>query len=187
MSTPSTEPTTHRAGDTLAWQRDLPDYPSTAGWVLTYRLVPQTTGTGITLNATGAGSVHTIAAAAAATASWAPGPWQLIGILTNGAERKTLYAGALQILPDLATSNGADLRSVARKLLDAVETLLIGKATTDQLDLLEVSLFSRGQKRDPASLIVLRDKLRAEVNAEERAAGLKPGAGRVLVRFAGHA
>ena len=37
--TPTTEPASLQAGDTLRWQRTLPDYPASEGWVLSYRLI----------------------------------------------------------------------------------------------------------------------------------------------------
>lgn len=60
-------------GDTLSFTTSLADYPASAGWVLTYRLVPRDAGDIIVLTCTASGADHLAAAAAAATTAWTAG------------------------------------------------------------------------------------------------------------------
>ena len=117
---------------------------------------------------------------AAITAGWAPGTYKVTEYVTSATERQTLSTQPLRILPNLAAASaGADTRTHARKTLDAIEGWLETRAPGYAL------IWVDGRKLENRSipdLLVLRDRYRAEVAAEDRkAAGL--GAVRILARL----
>ena len=97
----------------------------------------------------------------------------------------TLQSGRIEILPDLTQATSVtDLRSHVKKVLDAIESLLEGKASAD---ILGYSIAGRSiSKMNPTELIEWRDLYRVdyqrEIDAEKLAKGLDSGR-RVGVRF----
>jgi len=173
-----------RAGDTLAWRRTLPDYPASSGWVLSYRLIGASTY--YTLTAAADGDDHVISVPASTTKAWAAGAYRWMEMVGNGTDRYTLGSGQIEVLPDPeALAAGADLRSHARRVLDAVEAVIEGRASEadESFEIDGVAL----KYRPIADLLVLRDRYRQEVSsevaAERVAAGLPSGRRRVLVRL----
>lgn len=132
-TTPTTEPTALRAGDTWAWKRSLADFPAPT-WSLTYTLI-NATGK-VTLTAAAAGSEHLISAAATDTADHAPGRYRWVARVSDGNAVHTVDVGAIDILPDLAAAATYDARSHARKMLDAINATLEGRATDGDLDVI---------------------------------------------------
>ena len=64
-------------------------------------------------------------------------------------------------------------------MLDAIEALLENRATSSQIDIVKAQHGSqngdRAIERDTEQLLVLRDRYKAEVDSEERAASLARG------------
>ena len=184
VSTPTSEPTTARAGDTWTWQRSFSDYPAT-DWTLGYTLFKS--GTRITFTASASGSDHLVTLAAATTAGYTAGRYDWVAAVTKGAERYQVDSGVVQILPNVATiSAGYDGRSHARKMLDAIEATLEGSATASELSLVQAALGDRRMQHDPSALRQLRRDYAAQVAAEDLAAARAAGSyksGLVQVRF----
>ena len=197
-STPTTEPLVARAGETWAWVRaDLAtDYPSSA-WSLTYAL--RNAGHHLDIAATAEeDDTFSIRVAPAVTATYTPGDYHWFAYVSRFeqpepevegdplpdpilADRISVGSGELRILPDITLAAARDLRTWAKRMLDAVEAVLEARATTDQLDLIETTMESRGMKRDQAGLLTLRDQLLTEV---QRETGERPRVRRILTRFA---
>lgn len=179
MEIPTRPPAELRAGDTAKWTRTLADYPASAGWTLSYTAVGSTAA--YSFSASASGDDHAITVAAATTAAWTAGTYQLTEYAEKSGERYTLCTTTLRVLTDLAAvgAGGADVRSHARKVLDLIEAWLESKAPV------AASYEIAGKKLSQyplADLLALRDKYRAEVRAEERAAaGFGPA--RILTRF----
>ncbi|HQU89420.1 MAG TPA: hypothetical protein PK620_11945 [Denitromonas sp.] len=178
---PTTEPLTLRAGDSATWRKSLGDYPAGAGWVLSYTLI--SAAAKHSFNAAADGDDHLVTLAAATTAAWPAGRYTLIAQATLAPDRYTLSTTDLHVLEDLAAAASFDGRSHARRMLDAIEAALEKRATAEQLDLIELSIFSRTSKRGDGALLEARSKYLIEVRREEAAAGNKPGRGRVYMRF----
>lgn len=116
------------AGDTLsqavAAPRDADGnaYAASAGWTLTYRLVPRdSTAAVITFDAVADGDDYLLAVAAATTAAWSPGYYSVSAYVTLAAETYTVEPvwSQVQIAQDPRTAvAGYDGRSQARKALD---------------------------------------------------------------------
>lgn len=176
---PDSVPAELRAGDTVRFNREHADYPASAGWTLSYTLV---TGTAAySFNATANGNAFSITVAAATTAPWTVGLYQLHEYVTKAAERYTLGTTPLRVLPNLAAvaAGGLDVRSHARKVLDAINAWLEAKAPT------AAGFELAGRKLQNYALpelLALRDRYRAEVAREEQVASGRPPS-RLLTRL----
>jgi hypothetical protein len=113
-----------RVGDTLDFTTSLADYPASAGWVLTYRLIPRVSGTPISIVGTASGDDHRTSAVASTTATWAAGEYSWVAYVDLSGEHYVVDEGAVTLLPNLATSTAYDSRSMAEvALADAREAL----------------------------------------------------------------
>lgn len=167
------EPLTVTRGDTITWTRQLESYPANQAWILKYFLRGPAQ---IDITATASGADHLVNVTAATSATYVAGKYSWQARVEKGAEKYTVDTGALEILPDLSSvATTYDGRSVSRKMLDAVEAVLQNKASND---VLEYEIEGRKLRRyDFADLVALRDRLKAEVVAEERAAKIEAGLG----------
>lgn len=170
ISIPTSPPASARAGDTWQWQIALADYPAPT-WELTYNLFNASALIAIT--ATASGTEHLIRVEADETGSYAAGRYDWVASVTSATfERYQVDAGVIQILPDMAAvdGDGYDGRSIARQMLDALDALVLARATGAQMDLVRMNLGDRYQQRDPAALLKWRQHYAAIVAAEDRAA-----------------
>jgi len=167
-----------RAGDTLRWNRSLPDFPASDGWSLAYTLVGRAGAHNVTASADGAD--FAIEVPAATTAGWSADSYALTEYVSKGAERYTIGTTRIRVLPDLAAAAGpVDTRSHARKVLDSINAWLESRSIV-------AGEVQHGERRiknySMVELLALRDRLAAIVAREEAAdAGRLPRA--VLVRL----
>jgi hypothetical protein len=173
---PTTEPTSVTAGDTLTWRRSLPDYPASAGWVLSYALA-NADGL-ITITATADGDDHLVSVAAATSAGYLPGEYAWQSYVTKSADRYMVDRGALTILPNLATQGaGFDLRTPTKVALDKIDAWLSRPDTLPFVSEYEIA----GRRMKYADVLAMRSKLVAELTREGVVAS---GTGtRLVVRF----
>jgi len=183
QTVPTREPASVTAGDTLAWQISLADYPASAGWTLKYRLI--NAAGKIDITGTASGDDHRVSVPAATSAGWTAGDYTWQAYVEGGtSERYTVATGAITIKANLAAqSAGYDTRSPAAKTLAAVDSWL----TSRDLAVAEYEIAGRRMKYIPITdLIALRSKLQAEVareTAAERVAAGLPSKSKVYVRF----
>lgn len=182
---PTWEPRLLTAGDRWLWERqDLADYPA-GTWTLSYSLAKADRQ--ITLTATASGGAHRIDVSAATTAAYPAGRYSWAAYVTYGSDRRQIASGEIEIRPNLATAtSGIDGRSFARQMLEAIESAMLGRASANQLDMVNMQIASRGLQRDTAALPKLRDAFKAEVKSEsiaDRLAAGMDGAPRLLVRM----
>ncbi len=182
---PTAEPAFIQAGDTTQWQRTLPDYPASAGWVLSYRFINATTRIDVT--ATASGDDHLVNISAATTAAYAPGAYTWVASVTHSGQRFTLGHGTTTVRPDLAAKPaGFDARSPAQKALDDLRAALLSWASTSG----HVSEYEIAGRRmrfasaaDIQSRISLAEReVARETTAARLAAGL-PANNRIHLRF----
>ena len=132
---PTREPRSFTAGETVKWSKSLTDYPASEGWTLKYFL----RGTGDPFDITctvdpddGDGFLAEISAAQSATLE--PIEYLLQGRVENaGGEKYVVYERSLSVRPNIeAATNDFDPRSVAKRIVDAIDALAEGKASRDQ-------------------------------------------------------
>jgi hypothetical protein len=176
---PTNEPLQLRAGDTWKWRREdfAADYPASS-WALTYRF--KNAAGGFEVVAAADGDQFAVTVAAATSAGYAAGKYAWVAWVESGAEEYTVDNGTLEVLVDLRAglaTAAVDGRSHARKMLDALEAALEGKATASQVDMIQYAIADRSVMRKPELLMEWRDKYRVEVRAEEAAERLANGLG----------
>lgn len=184
MTTATTEPTSARAGDLWVWRREdlSADYPASS-WTLTYRF--KNAAGGFEVVAAADGDYFEATVAAATSTSIAAGVYAWQARVSSGTEYYTVDTGELEVLPNLfagLAATASDQRTHARKVLEAIEAVLEGRATTDQE---EYTIGSRSLKRIPiADLLAFRDRYRMAVAREDQANGVPNNFGRDrYVRF----
>lgn len=168
------EPVEIVVGDTLEWQKSLADYPAPS-WTLNYYFRGRVGSFDITASASG--SDHLVTVAKATTAGYKAGDYQWTAVVSSATERFTVGEGLTTVKPDpTKTGAGLETRGHARKVLDAIEAVLEGRASKDQE---EYTIGQRSLKRTPLEeLMKLRNRYRAEVLAEEG-----KSAGKVVYRL----
>lgn len=174
--TATTEPTAITAGDTVAWDKTLADYPAGAGWTLSYVLVRP--GARIAITSTPTGDAHRVAVAASASAGWAAGRYEWQAFVERASERFTVGRGVVTVAPNLAAAGpaGVDTRSAARAALDAMDEAL--RVYGSKAYLQSYAIGGRQQTfRNPAEFLAFRSKLQGEVKREEAAGRLRAGIG----------
>ena len=159
---PTRVPDSLRAGDTASWSRQLPDYPASAGWVLSYVLVKA--GAQINITATASGSDHAVEVATGSTAAWAAGSYAYQERVSLSGKTYTVGTGNITILPSFAAAtSGLDARSHAEKTLAALEAWIEAR----DIGVAEYEIAGRKLKTIPITdLLALRQKYKNEVRRE---------------------
>lgn len=167
----TTEPAAIYAGDTIAWLIALPDYPATGGWTLKYKAVSAVGY--IALTSTASGADHAVSAAKATTAAYTPGNYTLIKYVESATELITLAERPFVVRPCLSGKSAAfDNRTNNEKILDAIDAVIAGTATTDQQELTIDGTTIR--RRTPAELIRLRNSYAGRVYSERNPGKIGP-------------
>ena len=164
-----------RVGDTLDFTTTLVDYPASAGWVLTYRLIPRTSGTPISIVGTASGDDHRTSAVASTTATWTAGEDSWVAYVDLSGEHYVVDEGVVTLLPNLATATAYDGRSKAAKALEDAETALANfQATGGRVR--RYSIAGREMEFDGAGEILkLVSYWRVQVTRENAASAVAKG------------
>ena len=177
---PQKEPSTLVLGDYWAWKRDdLADTYPIGSYALTYEFHEDSGGGGshkFTLTATEANDTYYIEAASSSTTSYAVGDyiWEAYITKTADSNRVMVDSGRTTITQNLADTN-ADLRSHAKKVLDAIEAVIEGRASIDQSSM---SIAGRSLSRMSVDeLMTFRDRYKAEYLKEIKLARIRNGQG----------
>ena len=174
-------------GDTWQFNTTVSDFPASAGWTLTYRLVPEKgAGAAITFNNSGiSGDDYVVQVAAATTAAYAAGDYSWAAYVLKSGERHTVDKGEVTLVPDPGVvSTPYDSRSFARKMLDQIEAALLA---FQDASVKSYTIGSRSMTReDVPNILVMRDRWLWEVKNENDTAQIAAGLGNprnVGVRF----
>ncbi len=128
------EPIQLVAGDTLAFNRSLPDYPASQGWSLLYEL--RGGAQPISFQSTPInGDAHSLSVDAATTATWLAGDYVLSGFAINGAERHRIYYASCPIRPNAVAEPGdVPKQTFTQKMIANLEAVMLGSASDDLLE-----------------------------------------------------
>jgi hypothetical protein len=177
IDTSNPEPISIIPGDTVKWTRSLADNPASAGWALSYELLNAQHRYQIAASADG--DAHRVVIPASTTETYAPGAYDWRARVTNADEVYTVATGRLTVAPSFGAA--ADVRSHARRTLDAIEAVLEGRASSATA---EYEINGRRLKYIPLNeLHAMRSKYQREVAAEEGKSGSRGVSGRIMVRF----
>jgi hypothetical protein len=185
---PTTEPQLFVAGETLIWRKSLSDYPPGNGWTLKYSWRSQAGGFDVTADADG--SAYKITVPSSSTQSLAATTifWQ--AWVENGDASEKHFIGRGQATVEAAFQAPDvvyDGRSPVKRILDAIDALVAGKASLDQQ---EYTIGNRSLRRIPITeLIALRDKYARLYASQQQKARLREGAPffkNILTRFTDH-
>jgi hypothetical protein len=174
---PLSEPTKLRAGFTWSWRREdlAADYPA-GTWSLNYAF--KNAANHFEITAVADGDNFAVTVAAATNASYAAGKYNWAAWVESGAEKHEAGEGWIEIEAAFTGATAFDTRSHARKVLDAIEAEIEGKATAAQIAMVEYTIGSRHYKRDPKILMDWHNKylaiVAAETRADDVAAGRRP-------------
>ncbi len=176
-------PRNFTVGDTLSFTEYVGDYLPDDGWVLSYQLVDGSHQHTITGSDNGDGD-HLVAATAATTSAWVAGDYNWQSYVTKADERHSIAGGLFTLKPNFAAGS-VDARSHVKKVLDAIESLLEGKAGKD-VD--SYSIHGRSLSRmNVTELLTWRDKYKRELAQIEKeidlAAGIKSGSNKIYARL----
>lgn len=185
---PSVEPDSFIAGDTVKWTKGLGDYLPADSWILSYSFVLSGDQQTTTAADNGDGT-HLVTISAADSAMFTAGIYHWQAYVTLGDDRYLVGEGRIEVKPDFATqASGHDSRTHVKAVLDALEAMILGKASKDQI---AYSVSSGDVSRSisrltSAELLLWRDKYKGfyeqEIRAERIAAGLSHS-GVVQTRF----
>ena len=172
---PTQEPDTLVVGDRWVWRRDdlVSDYPLDE-YALESRFTEDSTRNtnAFTIAATEAESTYLVEIASAVTASLTAGDYQWAAFIIRSSDnqRVVIDQGRTEILPNLQNTT-ADLRSHAKKVLDAIEAVLENRASQDQMS---YSIAGRSLSRMSIDdLMTFRNRYRAEYLREIKLARIK--------------
>ncbi|WP_027715832.1 hypothetical protein [Desulfuromonas sp. TF] len=165
------EPSQIIAGDAISWKRSLPDYPASAGWSLSYALRGPKQ---IDIATAADDDDHLVDVDSGTSASWLAGVYRMFLQVAKDGKRYTIDQVELEILPDPThIADGTDLRPHVKKVLDAIEAVLEGKATRDQLAYTIDGV--RIDRIPPLDLLEWRRRYRVEWNNHLKSEGRKKG------------
>lgn len=184
---PRNEPPELRAGVTWQWRREdlVSDYPASS-WTLKYWMKQlAASGAHIEITAAADGSNYAVNVAAATTAVYTAGKYAWAAEVSGGSsEIYEVDRGVLIVLARFDQATSLDFRTHARKMLDAIESLLENRSSAD---ILEYTIGSRQiKKMAPQELRDWRDYYRAEVAQQDAADRVRNGQGagnRLLFRL----
>jgi len=189
------EPQSFIQGDTVKWTISLPtdkdgnQYLASDSWLLSYNFRgPASINlimTGISPQITASGGDFAIVITAAQSALYTIGDYWWESYITKTAERYLVGSGGLEIKQNLAATLATyDGRSHAKIVLDAIEAVIEGRATTAQLI---CSIGGRSiQSWDPRELLKFHATYKGKYLAEQRKDCIRRGlsaGNNVLVRF----
>jgi hypothetical protein len=182
---PLIEPAEFTAGDVVRWKKYLPEY-SPADFSLAYYLQgpgkQMLTATADAVNS----SWFSVEILSVATGAWKEGKYWWSSFVTDANNNRfPVDSGTLTVKPDPAQMpETVDGRSFAAKALAAIEAVILNRAGRAELS---YQIEGRSLSMIPhEELLVMRDKLKAEVAREVNAEKIKRGeriSKNIYVRF----
>jgi hypothetical protein len=180
--TPSIEPLEIVAGDTIAWSKDLSDYPATSHTLTYYFRGPGN----FQIVASANGREHSVSVSASTSAAYPSGTYDWQAFASAGSERYKVGEGQIVVKDNPTNVMSYDTRSINKQILDALEATQLANAARPEQ---QYSLSAAGrnfQFYNHADLIMAIEKYRGFVKQEEDAKKIARGEGtgrNIYVRF----
>lgn len=151
-------------GTTVTCQIPLPDFPAPT-WALKVVFIKDDLQKIITATAIGSDHLVTIQSDIASTFKAGEYAWQ--AVVTSGSDRHIAKHGTTTVLPDFEeNTDGLDHRSHTKIVLDALNSMIVGKASKDQQS---YTIAGRSIARlSPEELLTWRDRYAADYIKEKR-------------------
>ena len=184
------EPLLFAQGDSLIFQRSLPDYLPSNGWSLLYeiRSSDQSTIPAIQFTSTpdATNTLHEINVLPAVTALWLPGENVLVGYVVNvSGERHQIYYAALEIVANLGTTaNTVDVTTHAQRMIPLIEAALEKLAihSMNETNIQHVQIL-REKRMDLEKQLGYNKEIRANEIAQENIRNGRPGGNSIKPQF----
>jgi len=158
------EPKSFVAGEFVRWRCNEPSYPANNGWVLAYNLRSSISDSAIDVVSVADNEHHVVILTSQTTKDYKSGTYSWQCTAKKDEELHVVRNGTLIIKPNLSALTVFDGRSHIKKILDALEATLLGKASLDQLS---YSISGRSLMRlSPSELLKWRDVYKAEYTRE---------------------
>jgi len=159
---PTDEPENFTKGETVQWYKSFSDFEP-ADWTLTYTFRGNSA---FDATATTSAGVFLVTLSSATTATLEEGNYWYEAKVTDGTSTYVVKTGNFTIKESLANQKaGYDGRSHAKRVLDAIENVIAGRASQS-----DKSIEIDGRKIDrltPKELMQFRATYRAEYQAEQ--------------------
>ena len=176
---PSVEPTVLQAGDSWQWNRTYVDYPASV-WTLTYYLYGTTVVDADGFAASADGDEHQVRTLPDYSTAFAGGEYTLVGVISNGTDRFTIFEDALELIADPAVLAQSAQKTHAETCYDLLVALIEGRIPKDQESF---QINGRAVNRIPiAEALKLRGYYAGQIE-QERAGGDRLGGPVVEVTF----
>ncbi len=187
------EPFSIAAGETVLFERRLPDYPASQGWAITYSMRGQIAA--IEFTSVADGDSHSVNVPAATTATWAVGEYILAGVVINAAgsvadgiaagETHQIYYGALTVTQNVAAAPGnAPETTHYQRMVSALQQVMEGKALHDiKTSRIEMTMIERIDPKDYADFYAKYYRLRQNEIDDQRAKNGQPSRNKVKPIF----
>lgn len=167
------------AGESASWKYANSDFPASSGWSLVYSLI--NAAGKITITSTADGSDHLVEVASGKSANYAVGEYDWQAHVSNGTERYKVAEGVIEITPDFEAQSAYDTRSHAKKVLDALEASIEGRASKTQLSHTIAGVQIQHMTFD--ELLRMRNKYAAKYQGELVASGKARSRSTIKTRF----
>lgn len=170
---PIFEPLEITVGESLEWTKSLEDYPA-SGWELNYYF--RGAGKGFNAVAVAEDDDYRVAVERAVTAEMSAGLYAWEAWVSDGASEFMIASGETKVLQNLKTTAVTatfDNRSQAKKILDAIDALILGRVPED---VHQYAIGNRQLQHIPVEqLIPLRETYAKLYAAELRRARVRQG------------
>lgn len=128
-SIPTNEPDVITKGDSTSWTKSFSDYKASDGWSLNYYFRGAAS---LDKAATASGDDHLVELTTSDTDGLTAGDYAWAAKVSKGSEVITVESGQMTVQTDLADeSTGYETRPYVKRVLDAIESLMLGKTTQD--------------------------------------------------------
>jgi hypothetical protein len=167
------------AGDFTPWKKTgiEDDYPA-ATYSVAYQCTSNVASTdGYTVPGSVSSSEWIFEIPSATTAGYTPGiyQWNLYATRTSDSERLRLDSGSWEVVSNIRIDTSTDVQSEARKVLTAIQAVIRGRASQDQMS---YSIAGRSLARMPIEdLLKFKNEYMAEWIKETRLERARKGLG----------